>query len=77
MTKRKVQKPQKDWNVYPPGWGYRRAMAIAKYYDARKDQMVLDVTRVFNPCGRFSELTVSPVEHRQHGLKSRVTRKRS
>jgi hypothetical protein len=32
----------KDRNIYPPGWNYRRAKAIADYYDARKDEPVLD-----------------------------------
>ncbi len=27
----------KDPNVYPPGWNYKKAMAVAKYYDDRKD----------------------------------------
>jgi hypothetical protein len=27
----------KDPNVYPPGWNYKRAKAVAKYYDDRKD----------------------------------------
>ncbi len=29
---------QKDPNVYPPGWNYKRAMAVAKYYDDRKNE---------------------------------------
>jgi hypothetical protein len=41
MTKGKRRKP-KDHNVYPPGWNYQRAKAIADYYDARKDLPVLD-----------------------------------
>jgi hypothetical protein len=37
MTKPKRKERKKDPNVYPPGWDYARAKAIADYYDARKD----------------------------------------
>jgi len=40
--KSKSRKISKDANVYPPGWNYQRAKAIAAYYDARKDKPVLD-----------------------------------
>ena len=41
MTKRKVTQRRRDPNVYPPGWDYQRARAVADYYEARKDQVVL------------------------------------
>lgn len=39
------KKPRlKDPNVYPPGWNYKRALAVAKYYDDRKeDDLIGDV----------------------------------
>jgi hypothetical protein len=40
---------RRDANVYPVGWDYRRAKAVADHYDAMKDQPVLDpetVTKV-------------------------------
>ena len=37
----KARRKTKDQNVYPPGWDYQRAKAIAGYYDARKDSPVL------------------------------------
>ena len=34
----------KDPNVYPPGWNYKRAMAVAKFYDDRKyEDLIGDV----------------------------------
>ena len=42
MKTRKNGYQRKDPNVYPPGWNYKRAMAVARYYDARKDESVLD-----------------------------------
>jgi hypothetical protein len=41
MSKAKSTKRRSDGNVYPPGWNYRRAKAIADYYDTRKDQPVI------------------------------------
>jgi hypothetical protein len=41
MKKNKTKARPKDPNVYPPGWDYRRAKAVADYYDARKDQEFL------------------------------------
>ncbi len=36
---------KKDPNVYPPGWNYKQAMAVAKYYDDRKDEdLIGDIT---------------------------------
>jgi len=34
-------KVPKDPNVYPPGWNYEIAMRVAKYYDARKDKLII------------------------------------
>lgn len=41
MKKAKPRRGKKDVNVYPPGWDARRTLAVAKHYDARKDQPVL------------------------------------
>ena len=46
MSKARTTRNRRDPNVYPPGWNYRRAHAVAEYYDARKDQPVLDKTTV-------------------------------
>jgi len=37
-------KPRKrrDSNIYPPGWDLQKTREVAAYYDARKDQPVLD-----------------------------------
>ena len=32
---------RRDPNVYPRGWNYKRAAAVAAYYDARKEEDVL------------------------------------
>jgi hypothetical protein len=41
MNRPKAKPRPKDPTVYPPGWNYRRAQALARYYDARKDEDVL------------------------------------
>lgn len=40
--KKKTRRARKDPNVYPTGWNHRRTKAIADYYDARKDQPLLN-----------------------------------
>jgi hypothetical protein len=45
-TEKSRRRPVNDPNVYPPGWNYRRVMAVIKYYDRRKDQPVLHRSRV-------------------------------
>ena len=42
MSKARTTRSQRDPNLYPPGWDSRRAQAVIEYYDARKDQPVLD-----------------------------------
>ena len=42
MKKAKRRPARKDLNVYPLGWDYRRARNVAEYYDARKDEPVLN-----------------------------------
>jgi len=41
MNKHKSAPRLKDPNAYAAGWNYRRAKAVADYYDTRKDQIVL------------------------------------
>ena len=42
--KKKSSQRRKDPNIYPPGWDYQRAKAVADYYDHRKDESVLEVS---------------------------------
>lgn len=49
MKKHQAAPNRSDPNAYPPGWDYRRAKAIADYYDARKDQVVLGAPRGAGP----------------------------
>ena len=42
MRERGHSRRRRDSNVYPPGWNYRRAKAVADYYDARKGEAVLE-----------------------------------
>jgi hypothetical protein len=42
MTNSRTARNRRDSNVYPAGWDYRRARAVADYYDGLKDQTVLD-----------------------------------
>jgi hypothetical protein len=41
MKRPKSVIPKMDRNIYPPGWNRQRANAVAKYYDARKDQPIV------------------------------------
>ncbi|MGA2584016.1 MAG: hypothetical protein ABSG31_12120 [Tepidisphaeraceae bacterium] len=41
MSKPKLRRKKSDPNLYPPGWNYKRAKAIADYYDARKSEPLL------------------------------------
>ena len=38
MKSKRGRARQRDPNVYPPGWNYKRAQALAKYYDDRQDE---------------------------------------
>jgi len=42
MSNARAPRHRRDLNVYPAGWDYRRARAVADHYDRLKDQTVLD-----------------------------------
>ena len=44
-----------DRNIYPPGWNNALAREVAAYYDARKNEVVLDERAIeINGLGNLS-----------------------